>query len=348
MVSIWYASFTEVKNAADVPSSALYNARLAGAMDEGKDAVLGLCQRTFEPEIKTVSFPWPQDWTQDARLLRLGQHSLISLISVVDGDGLTLNLADLQLIRTGSPTPGPPYSAVMNKNGWTTNGLFPDLSVAITGVYGYDLNEVAAATTVGALSGVSVDINNSSGVDIGAVIRIGNERLVVQDKGWINSGNSAAVTLDAEMHSDRFTVTRGSAFNVGESITIESEEMLITKITGNQLIVQRATNGSALSAHTAVTAVYVDRHLMVARAVLGTAAVDTPSPATVYVHQFPGLVRQLHKAETLNIIQQDAASYGARSGSQQSEIRASQRSLEDLRTRVQTAHGYRPVRSGAI
>lgn len=348
MVPIWYASFTEVKRAADIPSSALYDARLIEAMDEGKDAVTGLCQRSFEPEIKTVQFPWPQDWTQDSRMLRLGKHHLISLTTVVDGDGSTLNNSNLRLIKEGSASDAPPYSAVMNRNGWVSNMDFPDLSVTITGLYGYDLNERDAANTTGTLSGTTVDIDNSSGIDIGALIRIAAERLVVLGKGWILSSNSAPVTLDAEESSDRFTVTSGGAFNVGESVTIESEEMLITKIVGNQLIVQRATNGSAIAAHTAVTAVYVDRRLSVERAVLGTTATNTTAPADVMVHQFPGLVRQLHKAEVLNIIQQDAAAYGSRSGSGQGEIPMSERALERLRERTLSAHGYRPVRGGAI
>jgi hypothetical protein len=348
MVPIWYASFTEVKRAADVPSSALYDALLADAMDEGKDAVIGLCQRSFEPEIKTVTFPWPQDMTQDIRMLRLGKHSLISLITVTDGDGSTLDNANLRLIKEGSATDAPPYSAVMNSNGWTTNGTFPDISVGILGLYGYDLNERSATTTVSMLSGTTVDVSNSSSVDVGALIRIGTERLVVLSKGWLNSGNSAAVTLDAEESSDRFTVTSGAAFNVGESITIESEEMVITKITGNQLVVKRATNGSALSAHTAVTAVYVDRRLSVERAVLGTTATDTAAGAVVLVHKFPGLVRQLHKAETLYLIQQDSAAYGTRSGSGQGEVPMTERAIEALRVRVREAYGYRPVRGAAV
>lgn len=348
MVPIWYASFTEVKRAADIPSSALYDARLMEAMDEGKDAVVGLCQRSFEPEIKTVTFPWPQDMTQDARLLRLGRHQLISLMTVTDGDGSTLNNNNLRLIKEGSANATPPYSAVMNANGWVANGTYPAISVSILGLYGYDLNERSVTTTTSMLSDNAVDVSNSSSIEVGALIRIGTERLVVLGKGWMNSGNSASVTLDAEESSDRFTVTSGNAFNVGESITIDSEEMLITKVVGNQLIVSRATNGSALAAHTAVTAIYVDRRLSVERAVLGTTATDTPSGAVVLVHKFPGLVRQLHKAETLYLIQQDAAAYGSRSGSGQGETQMSESALNSLRERVKQAYGYQPVRAGAV
>lgn len=348
MVPIWYASLGEVKRAADIPSSAFYDARLIEAMDEGKDAVASLCQRSVEPTIQTVTFAWPQDMTQDARMLHLGRHQLISITAVIDGDGSTLDNADLRLIKEGSADDGPPYSAIMNANGWTSNSLFPNVSIRVLGLYGDKLDERLVTTTASDLSSTVVDVTDSSRIDVGSVIRIATERLVVTSKGWLNSGSTAPVTLDAEEHSDRFTVTSGGAFHIGEAITIESEEMLITKIIGNQLIVTRATNGSGIAAHTAVTAVFVDRRLAVERAVLGTAAVDTPAGADVLLHQFPALLRQLHKAEVLNIIQQDAAAYGSRSGSGQGEIPLAERALERLRERVKQAYGYRPVRSGAV
>jgi hypothetical protein len=349
MVPIWYASLGEVKRAADIASSALYDARLSDVLTEATDAVRSLCNRSFEPVIQTVVYQWPQDMTQDSRMLWLGQHQFISISEVIDGDGQILNLANLKLFVFGSEDGGqPPYNALWNENGWTANSRFPNRSLTVTGTVGYQVSETVVATTVTTLSGTTVDVSDGSQIAQGSLIRIGNERLVVRDKGWINSGNSAAITLDAEEFSDRFTVTSGGAFHVGESITIESEEMRITKITGNQLIVQRATNGSAISAHVAVTLLYVDRRLTVERSVLGSTAVNTISGADVLVFGFPGLVRQLCRAEALNIINQDAAAYGSRSGSGQGEIPLTERALELLRKRVLSAHGYRPARAGAI
>ena len=243
---------------------------------------------------------------------------------------------------------GPPYNTLWSDNGFNVNGTNPLRSVGSTGVYGYRIDERSVTTTVTNLANTTVDIGDSSRVGIGSLIRIGAERLVVTRKGWLNSGNLVAINLDAEEYTDRFSVTSGAAYNVGEELLIESEQMLITDIVSNQLIVKRAINGTAIAAHSAVTVLSVDRRLTVERAVLGSTATDTALGASLYLFLFPSLVRQLCKAEALTIIQQDAASYGSRASSNQGEMPISIKGIENLRNRCREHHGYGQVRGSAV
>lgn len=345
MVPIWYASLTEVKRAADIPASPLYDLKVSDVMSEATEAVEGLCSRVFYPTLATRYFPWPQDPRQSPSLLRLGSSEAISLVSLVNGDGSTVDNSKLKLIKEGQVDDGPPYSAIQINGSFTTNGEFPDRSIAATCQYGHQINERSAAVSTTNLSGSTVDVSNTSLIGVGALIRIGNERLVVTQRGWKNSGNVTAVTLDDEESADRFTLSVGSTLNVGEELLIGNERMLITDIVGNDVIVDRGAYGSTLSVHSGVTTVYVNRTLIVERAVLGTTATDTLSGAGVQLFVFPPLIRQLCRAEALNIIQQDAASYGSRSGSNQGEMPMSIKGLQDLREKVKTR--YARMRSGA-
>lgn len=347
MVQIWYASMTEVQRAADVPSSAHFDAHFADVMDQATDAVHQITQRSFAPMLDTRYFPWPQDMSQNPRMLRLGKDELVSVTAAVGGDGNNVSLSNLKLINEDSADDGGPYNCLMNSGGWVGSGTFPERSIGITGVYcGGPLVEQNTADTVSSLSGSTVDISDSSRVEVGSVIRIADERLVVSRRGWLQSNNAASITIDDEETSDMFAVTSGAAFHVNEWILIDSEQMLITDIVGNNLIVLRAYNGSQLAQHTGVTAVYVNRRLTVERGALGTTAVDTGSGADVLLFKFPPLVRQLCKAEALTIMQQDAASYASRSGSGQGEIPMAVRALPDLRERVKGLYGR--MRSGAV
>lgn len=345
MVPIWYSSLTEVKRAADIPASPLYDLKVSDVMSEATEAVESLCSRVFYPTLATRYFPWPQDPTQSPSLLRLGDSEAISLVSLVNGDGSTVDTSRLKLIKEGKVDDGPPYNALIINGSFVTNGTFPERSIAATCNFGFRNDERSVAFTTTNLSGSTVDISNAANIGVGSLIRIGDERLVVTYRGWKDSGNVTPVTLDDEESADRFTLSVGSTLNVGEELFIGNERMLITEIIGNDVIVDRGAYGSALSVHTAVTTVYVNRRLTVERAVLGSTATDTLSGAGVQLFLFPPLVHQLHRAEALNIIQQDAASYGSRSGSNQGEMPLSIKGLQDLREKVRSK--YARFRSGA-
>lgn len=342
MVPIWYVTLSDVLRAADIPSSAHFAMRVSDVLTESVDAVHELCKRVFYPEIATREFPWPQQNPRgDSKSLALGYNELINVTTVTNGDGQSYAASGFSLSKEGGDDDGPPYNVLTADNIAFTTG-----NVGVLGLYGYRNDETAVTTTASGLSGTSVDVSDSSRLGVGSLIRIADERLVITRMGWLLSSNATAITLEALDADDSFDVTDGTAFNIGEMILIGAERMLIVDIVDDTLHVQRAVDGTVLAAHAAVTAVRVNRRLTVERAVLGTQSTDTAQGASVLLFRFPGLVRQLHKAEALQIIQQDAASYGTTSGSQQNEFQMSTRAMADLRQRCLQAHGR--LRSGAV
>src|SRR3546814_20587325 len=88
-------------------------------------------------------------------------------------------------------------------------------------------------------------------------------------------------------------VTDGTLFFVGELILIDSERMRIVDITGNNLTVVRAYDGSTLAAPSLGADVYVYRSLTVERGALGTTAATHLDAASVTVWAVPASVKVL-------------------------------------------------------
>lgn len=83
----------------------------------------------------------------------------------------------------------------------------------------------------------------------------------------INEGGTYSAT------DTTLTVTAGTDFAIGQTLLIESEQLLVTNISGNNLTVVRALNGTTGATHADATDVFILRWpLAVERATLITAA----------------------------------------------------------------------------
>lgn len=336
MTRIWYASEQDVKRSADIPSTADLDDNIARALDEGSQAVDDLCRRYFYPISTVHYFPWPQDINQPSNTLYLNKHGLIELDELTNGDGAIIPPSQYDL---GPKQYGPPFTKITVAGSFSTNAMFPDRSIRGEGTYGYQIDEKTVTQTINQLTGTSVTLVDGSAVGVGSLIRIGTERLVVAAKGgWVDSENVAAIILEAKKSADRFTVTDGAAFHVGEEILMDSEVMRIQRIAGNRLIVKRAVDGSVLEEHS-TDEVLVDRHIRVERSVLGSSAFDTAADADVHLFKFPPRVSQLARAEALTIMGFDIASYATSTGQGDADIKHSTKPLEDLRNKVFQQYG---------
>ncbi len=121
---------------------------------------------------------------------------------------------------------------------WPYNGpkLFPKELVYIApgGVYGAFANGVRKGVEIAGLWGYGTGLTATP---------------------YADSGATSAEELDAsEVGVD---VSSGSAFEVGQTILIESEQMYITGIATNTLTVRRAVNGTTAATHATGKAIYI-------------------------------------------------------------------------------------------
>lgn len=345
MARLWYATLESVKRAADVNDSALADALVRESLDAGMDAVHGLLKRQFAPILDTKYFPWPQDRYQRPNVLYLDRHEVYSVTALTVAVGDTNTVVPASDIHLGPAPHGPPYSEITLPDGAATvlqRGTDQARSISLQALYcgASSLDEVQAATTVSTLSGTSLTVSDVSRIETGSLIRVGTERLIVTARSWIDSGNLEPVTLTANANDTAIPVTSGSAFHVGEDILLDAEQMTITAIAGDTLVVKRARNGTALAAHTAVIEVYVQRALTVARGQLGSTQADQASTGlAVWLFQFPGLAVQLHRAETQVNMEQSRSAWARVSGGGETATEAVERGLARLRKDARRALG---------
>ena len=183
----------------------------------------------------------------------------------------------------------------------------------------------------------------------GTVAPYTGERVLVQDRsaadtGLAQSGDGCSTPSTAD---DQLEWTgSGNPPATGEVLLLDSEQMLVQMVVNSVATVQRAWNGTVLTAHSGAE-IYAYRSLTVARGFLGTAAASWDSGTAVYKHRVPQLIRDLAIGEAVNRILQETAGYSRMVGSGDAARPASGIALADLWEECRTEYG-RQARSRTV
>lgn len=341
MSAPWYATREEVGRELDFKEPTRSSPRIDRAIDSASRKVEALCHRRFYPEAAARSFDWPNQQYARPERLWLESNELISVSSLVSG-GLTIGPGEF-FLRRSDDVDEPPYNLLelnLGTNAAFGGGSTHQRDITITGTFGYRDDQSPAGQVVTAVSavGTSVTVTNSAAVGVGALLRIGTERLIVTDRSMTDTGQDLATPIDAQQKTAVVPVADGSVFPVGETILLDAERMLILDIAGASLIVQRAVDGSVLAPHTG-SDIYAPRALTVRRGVLGSTAAPIPAGADISVWQPPGPVRSLCIAEALTELLQGRSGYARVVGSGENQRESSGRGLRELREQVYASHG---------
>lgn len=346
-MGIWLATREDVKRALDSADTARNDAQVDRALDGATDSIHGLCHRKFYPELRTMTFDWPNPQSPTFDRLWLDANELISIVSITSG-GVTIPTTDV-LLR---PDEGPPFTHLETDDSSSSVFAAGDTrqrAISIYGLYGFRNDEFAAgalASSVASSSQLTIDVTNSTAVGVGTLLRVDTERMVVTGKTMLTTGQTLqAPGLDAKNNTVTVPVVDGTGFAVDETILIDAERMLIVDVAGNNLIVKRGWDGSVLAAHTATATVYAPRRCTVTRGVLGTTAATHGAVALVK-HQAPPAVRNLAVAEALATLGQEQGGYSQQlrplEGGRRTVV-----SIQDQRDQVYAAFG-RKVRMRGV
>ncbi len=342
---IVYATLEEVFASPGVSYSARLNAWALRKLEAGTDAVEGLTHRRFYPETKTVKFDWPN--YQYAPTWQLRVPDLISVTSLTAG-GNAISTSDI-FLRRDDDVDETPYNIVEINLGssaaWSA-GSTSQRAISITGVWG----DKATDTTVvdGQLGGninasvttvVINPVSNVLEVGTGSLIRVGTEYMLTTARRMSDTGVNTAGTLDDTPDAQTLAVGDASGFAYGETILVGAERMKVVDIAGNNLIVERAFDGSTLADHASGVDVYANRTYTVQRGVIGSTAASHTSADSVTAHRFPGLVNELAIAETVVLMEGAKSAYSAESGTGDNRTEAPGKGLADIRNRCWVKHG---------
>lgn len=325
----------EVTLALDIAPSAYMAQRVDSALASGAEAVEGLLHfpMGLYPTLATRNFDYPTN----ARTGRVyfDDWPLVSLTSITSG-GVSLDTSDVFSLPDGR-TPARWIDLDRNSSAAFSGG--PQRAIAMLGLWGGAANTEETKGTLSASINTSVTtMTASTRVDVGSLLRIESERLLVTEKNWVTSAQSMSGSITASNADQILTVSDGTVFIANEEILLDAERMLVREVAGNTLIVKRASGGSTLAAHTAAL-IYWPRTLVVTRGVLGTTAASHTSSTAVYRWTPPALVRELNLAYGIDTFLQQNAGYARTVGSGDSERQMSVRGIRDLEDRCFTRHG---------
>jgi hypothetical protein len=353
-----------VRRALDVKQAAYNNEQIDRAICAAADAVESTTQRKFYPLDATRKWDWPNFQYAYPWRVWLDNYELAAIPTLVT-TGSLLPVPIVIPIAACIFQPvneGPPFTRLELRRDFNYgfgNNSTPQLDIAITGTFGYWTRTRPAGALAAAMTNSVLTATVSDGISVGVgdVIIVDSERMIVTDANFSDTGIAYSGLSSASKADNVVTVADSTKFVIGEVIQVDAEWDLITNIVGNNLILNRAWDGSILVSHSGGT-IYARRTLTVLRGQLGTTAASHASAAPVVISDVPGMIRELAVAEAIVWLAQEPIAYGggaippktgtsSKGGFNVSESLPGT-GLYDLRRRVEESRFTRKARSRVI
>src|ERR1051325_4963187 len=180
-----YVTCEDLMRALDIKPSAYMRTEVDKACRAGSRAAEGFLHRIFYPEVLTRTFDYPETGRgRGISELWFDERSLISLNTLVS-DGISIPTG-YTLLRPDGP---PPYNRLeLDRDSSAAFSGGPQRAVTITGLWGYWDMEDARGTLTSSPSIGSGSISFSAPLDVGSIVRIGQERVIITERSWGASG----------------------------------------------------------------------------------------------------------------------------------------------------------------
>lgn len=352
-MQIPYATCEQVARALNVLHKSYSTAKILDTINAASRSAEGFLHRRFYPEIRTIFRDWPSARNSASWEIDLGDQEMISLDTVTSGGTV---ISSSCVLRRDDDLAEPPYDLLqidLSTNAAFSSGTTWQRSIEIAGLFGYSdtLTSIPHATLSGGINSsvTTLTLAASTGElpGIGALLLIGTERILVADRRMSSVGITTSSALLNIQSNNSFTTAGAASLSIGETILIDSERMRINDIAGSTVIVERAFDGTPLAAHSSGSTIYALRQYTVHRGVLGSTAASHSDAASVYAHSYPAMLNQLVRAETIVMLEQNAAAYARTIGTGAGTREAAGLGLDDVRERAYRALG-RMQRSRAV
>lgn len=348
-----YCTREDVQRAPDFKDSVLTNAIIDRAIQSTARDIEGHLHRIFYPLDATFKWDWPNYQYALPWRVWFDQWDLVSATQVQSPEGTVIPIANV-IFRPVNKRPGWPFTYMEIDRSTTsvfTAGPTPQLSVWVTGTWGFGNDMDAAGTLAAAVTTTTagtVTVSDGSLMGVGDLLIVDSERMLVTERAPAATGQLNVAGCTAAQASDNaITVADGTQVHAGEELLIDSERLLIEGVNGNVVTVKRGWNGTVLAAHAANTALYAYRVLSVLRGQLGTSAAVHANAAPVSRHRVPSTVNELAIAEAVVRTAAMSGGYQAETGEGGSVHPAAGLGLADKWDEAVTTYG-RKLRIRAI
>lgn len=345
-----YCNRVDVQRAIDVRTTIIDIARVDEAMEAAARDIEENLHRLFYPWDGTVWRDWPNYQYAYPWRVWLDRHDLLCLTGLVTGyQSITM---DKVFLRPANPMPGFPRTSVeldrASNAAFGGNSLTPQNAITLTGTWGFSADADQRATLPSAVgaSDSPIVISDSSQISAGDLLILGygrgdapypddtlghagtikpyvGERVLVldvaaADTGQQQSGSGCSTDSSGD---NQLTVQDGSQIHAGETLILDAERMLAEQVIGNVVTVRRAWDGTVLASHSNAE-VYALRSLTVERGALGTTAAAWDEGTPVYKQRYPGPVRELAIALSVDTVLQQSSGYARTVGAGEDAVPA--------------------------
>lgn len=298
---------------------------------------IGQTGRRFIPVTETRYYDWPDvDGGRQELLLR---SDLLSLTTLTAG-GIAIPSADYFL----HPADGPPYWKIEIDSSSASSlqaGLTNQRAIEAAGVWAVSGDTEPAGALAAAIStagATALDCTNAALIDVGDTLLIDTERLFVSDRAALTTTATVSGSLGGAQNDVTVVVNDGTKVYKDEVILVDAERMYVTDVVGNNLVVERAYDGTALATHASGAVVYAYRRLTVERGVNGSTAATHALAAAITRYLVDPEVEGAVRAMVIADLLQGEAGWGRAVGADEG---AREFSGRDVRRRWQeTVEAY--------
>lgn len=332
----WYATREACKAAVGINGASL-DAQIDAKIESASEGIERLLGRRFIPYTATKQYRFPSRRNRNSYVLQLDED-LIAVTSLTKATDTATAIASTDYFLEPVNS-GPPYDCIeidLSTSEYFTNEDTPQRAVRVTGRWGYGEDTKAAGALAEADDGseTALEVTDASLIGVGDTILIGTEAMFVSGRATLTTGTTLNDTLTASESDVTVTLASGAAAKQGEVLLLDSEKMLVESISGNDLTVKRAYDGSVLAAHSTGITVYAYRLLTVVRAVNGTTAAIHSTAAAIVKYAPPAAITELVIAEAIAHMKQDQSGWTGQISGGEGAVRVSMGDLASLQERV--------------
>ncbi len=302
----------------------------------------------YIPTTETRSYDWPQGDFRRRWRLHL-DRDLLSVSALTDeGDDVTAISSDDFFLEPS--TLGPPYFWIDIDLSSTADFSTKDThqrQIRPTGSWGYG-NDTKAAGAIGPefASSTTATVclcSDASLIGVGDTLLVESEQLFVSGRAWVDQGTNLNDTLTASVTDTTITYNSTPVPKAGETILIDSEEMLIVSISGSDLNVKREYNGTTLATHSNGAGISLNRTLTVVRGTNGTTAANHADTTALTKYQPPLDIQMLCKAKVISAYEQERGGWMGTVGSGEGAINVRQHALTTMEDKARAKYRRRVV-----
>lgn len=351
-MSNWLCSLEAVKRTGNI-NGADKDAQVGRAIEAASRLIEKETRRYFIPRTETRYYRWPPKQSGRSYVLWLDQD-LLSVTTLQtksqDASPETISASDYFL----EPANAGRYNSIeidLSSNAAFEAGDTTQRSISVNGSWGYSNDTRSAGTVASGLASSSSATTLVCSDE--SLIGVGNTLLIESEQVFVTAKSAVALdsiqtdgALTADMSNVTVGVDAGHGLKASEVIQVDSEKMFIESITGNNLTVIRAYDGSVLAAHNDNSDVYTFRSLTIERGKNGTTAVTHDDDTAISVYEPAWEISEHCLAEALARVAQNQAMWGRTVGTGEGAVEF--RSGDLAKRRKEVIDYYQRTRSGVV